>query len=75
METPYTKRVKKFMEAVAATSTATDDQVILRTSTPGAPMLTLDDIKKAVTELELLFIAAEEAGYMGKQLTTTEYLH
>lgn len=75
MKTPYAKRIQKFLESVASTSKADDDQVILKTSAPGAPTLTLDDIKKAVNELEMLFIAAEEAGHMAQQIMAHEYIH
>ena len=74
MKTPYTKRVQKFLESVATTNAA-EDRVILKTSTPGAPILTLDDIRKAVQEMEMLFIAAEEAEYMIQQAATHEYIN
>ena len=54
METPNVKRLQKFLEAVVATSTAADDQTILRTTPPGAPALTLSDIKLTLDELSEL---------------------
>ncbi len=74
METPNIKRLQKFLEAVVATSTATDDQTILRTTTPGAPALTLGDIKLTLDELKNMFISCEEVPHMFKQLTEKYYV-
>ena len=69
METPNVKRLQRFLEAVVAKSTATDDQTILRTTTPGAPALTLSDIKLTLEELKNMFISCEEVPHMFEQLT------
>lgn len=74
METPNVKRLQKFLEAVVATSTAADDQIVLRTTTPGAPALTLGDIKLTLDELKNMFISCEEVPHMFKQLTEKYYM-
>lgn len=73
METPNVKRLQRFLEAVVAKSTAADDQIILRTTTPGAPALTLGDIKLTLDELlELeklsnMFVKCKELSHTVKQ--------
>lgn len=80
METPNVKRLQKFLEAVVAKSTAADDQTILRTTTPGAPALTLGDIKLTLDELlELeklsnMFIKCKELSHTAKQRVEKYYV-
>lgn len=74
METQNVKRLQKLLEAVVTTSTATDDQIILRTTAPGAPALTLGDIKQTLDELKNMFISCEEVPHMFEQLTEKYYV-
>ena len=74
METPNVKRLQRFLEAVVAKSTAADDQTILRTTTPGAPALTLGDIKLTLDELKNMFISCEEVPHMFEKLTEKYYV-